>query len=175
MNIDDTYKEMVSKQKRKEAVDWLQSVAGSASSNPEQNVVDPTKSAPNVGGGSAGGFLGLGEGGVSKQGEAAVKDLAQGVTELPRALGGGALDAVESFLNLGNEIEKAVPLGGVQLFDMEGNFSPDLLSGKELAKQREGGMMGLEKLVPDIDQPKSVSGNLVEGLTQFLVGFCWGR
>lgn len=104
---------------------------------------------------------------------AAAADMAMGAVEGPRQVLGGMRDMAQSVLDLsdwaGDLAEKQFPIGGLQIFDKDGNFDLSVLSSKELKKAREKGLTGLE--LPDIKDPETNTGAAVRGISQFLSGF----
>lgn len=104
---------------------------------------------------------------------AAARDIARGTTEIPRAVSGGFIDAVNSTLALGNDIDNWVnerlPLAGIQIrYDEAGKFTGVGVATPEQMKTQE--FSGLE--IPGIyqDDPQSVTGGMVKGIVQFSVG-----
>lgn len=92
-------------------------------------------------------------------------------TEIPRQMVGGVRDAVQNVLDLGDWLERMVPLGGTEI-DV-GMFPPragfKLLSPEELARKREE-QEGLAQL-PQIAPAETLEGGVVRAVTQFLVPF----
>lgn len=98
----------------------------------------------------------------------AAKDVGTGLTELPTQAVGGVRDAAQAFLELGDELERLVPLGGVQFFDDKGNFDMQYVPPAELAAQYA--KVGSPEL-PNVRQPASTTGSVARGVSQFLAGF----
>lgn len=102
------------------------------------------------------------------------KDVAQGAAEFPRAVVGGALDAVQATLDLAGSFEKQAAVEGksrpgVQILDPETKkLNIKLVDLAEIAKTNPEAI-GLK--VPDLAEPDSTTGKLVEGMAQFLTGF----
>jgi hypothetical protein len=95
-----------------------------------------------------------------------------GAVEAPLQIVGGARDAVQETVNLGEPLENALPLGGIQILDAEGNFAPRYLGPSDWQAALEAG--GSEVALPDpeiIDRADTVTGGLVHGVAQFLTGF----
>ncbi len=97
-----------------------------------------------------------------------VKDLGQGIVETPRAVVKGIRDAYQSTLDIGSELGGWLEehnLGGGVIIDQEGvRFA----SGKQLAAADV--VRPADYDLPDIGAPKSVTGGIVKGVTQFLTG-----
>lgn len=99
------------------------------------------------------------------------KDIGTGIVETPRGIIKGARDAVQSTMNmageLGGEIERKLNLPGIKV----GADGIHLLSGDELqAERKKQGVTGAIPELPDLDAPKSVTGGMVKGVSQFVVG-----
>lgn len=107
-------------------------------------------------------------------------DIGVGVTEIPRAVVKGVRDAYQNTINLAGEVgdwvEKklntpvlTIGSDGVSLQSREefdqGSIT-DLVTGKKPKKR-----LADLAVLPDINAPKTTTGNLVKGVTQFLVGF----
>lgn len=97
---------------------------------------------------------------------------ARGVAEIPRQIVGGIRDASQSILDLGDWMEKQIPLGGTKI-DI-GLFPPragvEFMGPEALAKQREAEGGKLAQL-PDVGKPETMIGGLTRGVTQFLAPF----
>ncbi|MEW6256836.1 MAG: hypothetical protein AB1592_12850 [Pseudomonadota bacterium] len=99
------------------------------------------------------------------------KDIVRGAVEAPRQILGGMRDAVQSAIDLGDwvadNLERIAPLGGVQLFDEAGNFSPGYVPAGDarLAPEKTGGEL------PAVKEAESVTGGVVRSVAQFLTGF----
>lgn len=100
------------------------------------------------------------------------KDVALGLTvEAPRSVLKGVRDAYQSTIDIGDELggwlETSLDLPGFKI-DSSGI---DLIPGEELQKLRaEGNDLASHMVLPDIDPPKTVTGGVVKGVTQFLIG-----
>jgi hypothetical protein len=95
--------------------------------------------------------------------------VAAGISELPRQALGGVRDAAQSILEFGDWVESKAGLGGIQIFDEEGNIAPELLSGTSFAAKRKKGMKG--PTLPDVGEPKTVIGGAVRPIARFLGPF----
>lgn len=97
------------------------------------------------------------------------KDIGLGLVETPRALVKGVRDAYQNTIDLaddvGSWIEKAGNLPGI-IVDSDAPFIHPA-SGDEL---QAAPRLADEIELPDIGAPKSVTGGVVKGVTQFLVG-----
>lgn len=100
-----------------------------------------------------------------------VKDVARGATEVPSQVIGGALDAYNAIIGLGDVLNEAMPLPGFQLFDDNGTLNPEFFSAQEVLDRRktESG-----KFLPTTDKAETVTGGMVRGLAQFLAGYRFG-
>jgi hypothetical protein len=99
------------------------------------------------------------------------KDVGKGIIEAPRMALGGVRDAAQAFLDLGDELERLVPVGGVQFFDDEGNFDMRYVPPAELAA--EYAQTGGPEL-PDVGKANSNTGSMVRGISQFVAGMYLG-
>lgn len=111
----------------------------------------------------------LPEGEIEKEGSLPgriAKDIGTGVIETPRALVKGVRDAYQNTIDIGKElgdwIEQTADLP-VVFIDREG---VRLVSNEEAQGRRLSDLANL----PDLDAPESVTGGMVKGITQFLVG-----
>ena len=102
--------------------------------------------------------------------DAAAMDIGMGAVESPRQIVGGMRDAVQSIVDLEEEViglsgflERGLPLGGVRI----GSGGFDYLSPDELAAAKEAG----EEELPQIGEPRTVTGGAVRSISQFLTGF----
>lgn len=107
------------------------------------------------------------KGGVIAGAVAAGKDFIRGVIETPRALFKGARNAAQETLDLADDaadwLDDHIPLGGIHV----GTDGVDFLNSEELRDARTV----LETELPDLNEPQSVTGQMVRGVTQFLAGF----
>lgn len=100
------------------------------------------------------------------------KDVALGLTvEAPRSVGKGIRDAVQSTIDIAGElgewVEEAGNLPGVKV----GADGIEIVSGEELQTLRdEGSDLASAIELPTIGAPKTVTGSVIKGVTQFLVG-----
>jgi hypothetical protein len=107
----------------------------------------------------------LGQGIVS-----VAKDIGTGLIESPRAVFTGVRDAYQNTINIGKELggwlEKN-DIGGGVIIDKSG---VRLASGKELSNPDLIRPADYANLPHVMDNPKSVTGGLIKGVSQFLVG-----
>lgn len=88
------------------------------------------------------------------------KDIGVGVVETPRAVVKGIRDYLHNVGELGRDIEGWLNLPGIKV--SKGGI--EIVSGKEL--------QGLERpQLPDLAAPKTVTGSIVKGISQFIAGF----
>lgn len=102
---------------------------------------------------------------------AVVGDITGGLAESPKAIVKGGRDALQEFLDstksVGDWLNHNVgDLGAVQVFDKKGNFDPQYFP----VTPDDGGpqlpLGGIEN--------KTVTGNVISGISQFLVGYAAG-
>jgi hypothetical protein len=104
---------------------------------------------------------------------AVVKDVGRGAVELPRAVAGGTRDAAQNTFDA---------TGDLWTWMRDKLGLPDLTIGTEgityysraelAERKRQGEPDSLTNLqLPDIEDPKSVTGQMAKGVTQFIVGF----
>lgn len=95
----------------------------------------------------------------------AARDVAVGAVESPRAVAKGARDAVQSVIDMGKEfggwIEDIASLPGVKV----GSDGIHVVSHEELKKLNRPGFE-----LPDLAAPTTVTGGIIKGVSQFLVG-----
>src|SRR5574341_387873 len=110
------------------------------------------------------------EGLVAKAGKVG-RDLATGLAEIPAQVTGGIADAINNVIGIGDIFQEALPMPGMQIFDDEGNFSPEFLSSSEVTERRktESG-----QFLPTTDKADSVSGGMVRQVAKFVSGFALG-
>lgn len=97
------------------------------------------------------------------------KDVGIGAAEAPRQVIGGVVDAlgeVDQFM------QEALPIGGMTLFDEDGNLSPDLV-GPERMKELQKAEEDIFSMIAPEDA-KSVTGSFVRSTAQFMTGFLPG-
>lgn len=97
------------------------------------------------------------------------RDVALGVLNAPRSALRGARNGVQNIVDFGYELDKYFNTPALQVFNEKGEFDLDLVRVGDAAKK------GVEPLaqLPEIDKPKiqTITGDLIEGLSQFAVGF----
>lgn len=99
-----------------------------------------------------------------------VKDIGKGVIESPRAVFTGVRDAYQNTMNVARELGGWLEqnnLGGGIIIDEKG---VRLASGKELSNPDLVRPADYANLPHVMDDPKSVTGGLIKGVAQFLVG-----
>lgn len=102
---------------------------------------------------------------------AIVGDVAGGLAESPKAIVKGGRDAVQELLDstksVGDWLNANVgDLGSFQIFDKKGNFDPQYFPVTDDANSFQLPLGGIEN--------KTVTGNVITGITQFLVGYAAG-
>ena len=104
-----------------------------------------------------------------QQGTAAVF---RNVAEVPRAAARGAIKGIDAVIGIGDILQDAVPLPGMQLFDMDGNFDPKFVGADEIAADTKvRNEQGYSFAPNPIDAPETITGNVTQGVAQFLAGF----
>lgn len=94
------------------------------------------------------------------------------VAEIPRAAARGALRGVDAVIGIGDILQDVMPLPGMQLFDMDGNFDPKFVTAEEVDRDTKArNDQGYSAFPVPIDPPKTITGNLTQGAAQFLAGF----
>ena len=103
------------------------------------------------------------------------KDIGQGIVEAPEQIAAGASEAISAMVGLGDMLEEVMPLGGMQLWDLEGNWAPKLGSAADVARDMNERAKTKQPFLPTVGSPaKSVTGAMVNGMAQFLTGFATG-
>ena len=59
---------------------------------------------------------------------------ARNVAEVPRAVVRGGIKGFDAVIGIGDMLQDAVPVPGMQLFDMDGNFDPKFVTAEEIAR-----------------------------------------
>lgn len=101
------------------------------------------------------------------------KDVTRGVIEAPRQMVGGGLDAAQAMSDLvyttidplADWLERNIPLGGVQLFDRDGNFAPDYVPPEEVNPDEP------PPSLLAIDPAKTTTGGIVRKVSQWGAGW----
>lgn len=99
-------------------------------------------------------------------------DIASGAKEIPRAIGRGTINAVQETLDLtdsladfiSNSLPEGVPNPAIQITNKQGEFDPAFIAHLDPADTGFGEL-------PNLPETTTVTSGLVEGITQFLVGF----
>lgn len=93
-------------------------------------------------------------------------DLGGGAVEAPKQVVGGVIDAlgeVDQFM------QQAVPIGGMQLWDKDGNFDPSMISSAQMQDNEKAKTDLFSMMSPA--EANTVTGGLVRSTAQFLTGF----
>lgn len=98
------------------------------------------------------------------------RDVGSGVLHIVPEVAGGALDAVNNWFQLGEDIAQNAKAAGldtgyVTLFDKDGSWNPHILSDEEAKAPGQNSF-----LVPHLQDPGSVTGAGLRALTSFLMG-----
>lgn len=103
--------------------------------------------------------------GASKMVDAA-KDIGTGLVELPRAIVKGVRDSYQSMFDLGNELNRHI----ADRFPDSAMTRPIVRLGGDFpyAHQADANAAESEFTLPDINAPKSVTGNLEKNAVQFI-------
>lgn len=177
---------------KKENDDWLRSMAGETGVAPDANADQaPAPDAPQqaapvgsendtpatteaaapwyAGSGDSDPLNDLMKAGAARFGSGSLavgKDVARGATEaIPQAFGGfvDAIGEVDQFM------QSVLPIGGMQLWDKDGNFDPSLISNADMKALEKADQTLFDMVAPkDAD---SVTGGIVRAGSQFLTGF----
>lgn len=117
--------------------------------------------------------------GVLATAGAVAKDVGRGAVELPRALVGGARDAVQNSFSAVADVGDWLRghTGDVVFFGKDGPV--EFYSPAEIRSMRAKGQSTRTNFdaikLPDLADPKSNTGKIEKGITQFLVGFLLTR
>ena len=100
-------------------------------------------------------------------------DVARGIVSAPRQTVGGARDAVQEFNDLADGFgdwmnSHVLDLGALQVFDKEGNFSPEYSPPGTLTADQTGATL------PQVAHSNTVTGEVVRNVSQFMTGFLTG-
>jgi hypothetical protein len=94
------------------------------------------------------------------------------IAEVPSAAARGAIKGVDAVIGIGDMLQEAMPVPGLQLFDMDGNFDPKFVGAEEIAADtKTRNEQGYSFAPNPIAAPKTLTGNLTQGAAQFLAGF----
>ncbi|GLK72604.1 hypothetical protein KHC23_07775 [Ancylobacter dichloromethanicus] len=151
---------------REDDLRWLDGFITSGPNQPQA----PQAAMPEQAGGSTPRIMIRPEGAKSLAGRVAA-DVARGATEAPRQILGGMRDAAQAAIDLGDwladSLEEIAPLGGVRVFDEQGNFAPGYVPAGDpsLAPDKTGGEL------PAVKEATTTTGGVVRGVAQFLTGF----
>lgn len=98
-----------------------------------------------------------------------LKDVRGGVVEAPGQVFGGVVDA---FGEMDQFMQQVLPIGGIELFDDEGNFDVSILSNEEMLSAQGAEEDLFSMIAPD--DADTVTGGFVRATAQFLTGFIPG-
>ena len=106
------------------------------------------------------------------KGAAMGADIAEGLTEAPEQIPGGISDAISAMAGVGDMLQELMPLPGFRIWDLDGNWSPAFASAEEVTADMHERQKTNQPFIPSIS-PKAdtVTGGMVNGLSQFLAGF----
>ena len=96
-------------------------------------------------------------------------DVASGVAEAPRQIYGGVVDAIGE---IDQFMQEALPIGGMRVWDENGNFDPSLISHDDMVKLEKEGKTLFDSLTSG--EAKSTTGGILRAGSQFLTGFLPG-
>lgn len=99
----------------------------------------------------------------------AAKDVGSGLPEIPGQVVGGVIDA---FGEMDQFMQQALPIGGMQLFDDQGNFDPSFLSHSQMMDANKAEEDLFSMIAPE--DADTVTGGFVRATSQFLTGFIPG-
>ena len=75
------------------------------------------------------------------------------------------IDFESAYVDSAGKMEDLIPLGGIQLYDREGNFDLDYLPPEEWRKAKAE---GLAEGLPPIRAPETVTGGGIRTISQFM-------
>lgn len=111
---------------------------------------------------------------MDKAGDVAA-DVGRGIINAPRRIERGITGAAAQFMEVGKDINRVFDSPVLQLINEKGEFDISLMSQSEIDKKFGGDAPGVEKIFESLqlDKPlkETVTGQMVESVTQFLVGF----
>lgn len=96
-------------------------------------------------------------------------DIASGIAEAPRQIYGGVVDAIGE---IDQFMQEALPIGGMRVWDEEGNFDPSLISHEDMVKLEKEGKTFFDAITSG--EAKSTTGGIVRAGSKFLTGFLPG-
>jgi len=97
------------------------------------------------------------------------KDVWRGAQEAPGQALGGVVDA---FGEMDQFMQQILPIGGMELFDAEGNFDPSLVDNAKMMANEDAEQSIFDMIAPD--DAESTTGSFVRATAQFLTGFIPG-
>lgn len=97
------------------------------------------------------------------------KDVAGGAVEAPGQVVGGVIDALGE---MDQFMQQVLPIGGVQLFDEQGNFDVSILSHDEMMASNKAGEDIFTMIAPE--KADTVTGSFARATAQFLTAFIPG-
>lgn len=195
-NASAAYQQVVENRAAAAALDWLRQTdevapaaggsAGASAKQPQSLDVETLMnggSTPNNPAAAADGEVsrGSGEAAPAKTAEevegpglperimAVAKDVGGGLRDAPGQVLGGVVDA---FSEMDQFMQQVLPIGGMQLFDKDGNFDPSLISSEEVLRQHGADEDLFSMIAPD--KSDTVTGGFVRATAQFLTGFIPG-
>jgi hypothetical protein len=101
-----------------------------------------------------------------------VSAVLRNVSEIPSAVASGGIRGIDAIIGIGDMLQEAMPVPGLQLFDLEGNFDPKFVGADEIARdtkiKNEAGYSAVPNFIGEAETPV---GNATQGIAQFLAGF----
>lgn len=108
-----------------------------------------------------------GAGGIVNTAASVVGDIATGIGESPGAVVGGAIGAA-------HELADSIDSAGAWVAETAANAVGDTATAKNIADARAKGETALASWIPEAAPSKSVTGNVIQGISQFVTGFVAG-
>lgn len=94
-------------------------------------------------------------------------DMGMGAVEAPRQAVGGMRDAVQSIIDIGEEVDRWKSLGGITFTDEEGNLSIDYKNADEWRALVDANQV-TEPDLPTVSAASTVTGGGIRAITQFM-------
>lgn len=95
------------------------------------------------------------------------RDISLGIMNAPRSAARGFRNGLQNMMEIGRDLDQFFNTPALQIFNETGSFDPAIISSREAADK---GLKGIE--LPDVVKPaiETTTGNLIEGVAQFMTG-----
>lgn len=99
------------------------------------------------------------------------EDVTRGLMQAPRSVIRGAGRGIKELLEIPDDLNRFLGLPYLQIINDKGEFDPQLLA--QQGEDQKGLLGNVGEVVPIIDKPgtETATGNLIEGVARFMVGF----